>query len=194
MEIYSVTKRALIKAVAGTLYEMAPANNPRNIDKIISYVSEWCDRNIGNQYLIRVSKTEINSLLSKMLMDCLEYRQLNISQARWDAGERDIDTNDHSFAAVCVEHDENGVPSKISKPKDYYDFIDLDAAIGNIVYSLCCDLEHNEDCFLCIHAKEYQSMEPSSCEECQRCTLNPKYKCNYMTHPRALVPRNKKEK
>ena len=42
----SITKRILIKCCIGVIYEMAPNNNPRNIDKIREYIVDFCNNNI----------------------------------------------------------------------------------------------------------------------------------------------------
>lgn len=125
-----------------------------------------------------------------MLMPCKEFQWLNISQARWDKGQRELEDG---ISICAVAHDDDGTPCALSGSPDYHDFVDLDACIGNIVYAIRIDYEYDCDCFLCKYAKEYQLYEPSDCKECKTCKCNPSYKCNNEPHPVSLLPRNSKE-
>ena len=189
----SITKRRLIKCCIGVIYEMAPGNNPRNIANIRQYIVNFCTNNIKD-YSIRVEDNKLFNYIKDMLFGCVEFTQLNISQDKWDKGMRDPFCKENSgFGFVAIGHDKDGVPSKITHPKDYFDFIDLDACVQNITREIDLDEQNNEDCFLCKYAKEYQSMEPSDSETCRTCTLNPKYRFKRESHPMSLVPRNSPE-
>ena len=189
----SITKRRLIKCCIGVIYEMAPNNNPRNIDKIREYIVDFCTNNITD-YSIRIEDNKLFNYIKDMLFGCVEFTQLNISQDKWDKGMRDPFCKENSgFSFTAVGHDKDGVPSKITQSKDYFDFIDLDACVQNITHEIDMDEQNSEDCFLCKYAKEYQSMEPSDSETCRTCTLNPNYKFKREPHPMSLVPRNSPE-
>lgn len=189
----TLSKRRLIKCCIGVIYEMAPNNNPRNIDKIREYIVNFCNNNIKN-HSTRIEDNQLFKYIKDMLFGCVEFTQLNISQNKWDKGMRDAFCKENSgFGFTAVGHDKNGVPTTITQFKDYFDFIDLDACVRNIVCDIILDEENNEDCFLCKYAKEYQSTEPSDSEICKTCTLNPKYKFNREPHPMSIIPRNSPE-
>lgn len=186
MEKYFITKSKVVKAVASVIYDFAPGNNPRGIIKIMRHVRLWCSKNFKDYD--KWTKAEINANFTKMLYTCKEFTQLNISQALWDNGVRDYnDSKNQGVSFTSVGHDEDGEPCVITKTKEYYDFVDLDACINNIIREYILDIENNEDCFLCKYAEEYQSFEPSNCEKCRTCTLHPEHRCNYEPHPTSLV-------
>ena len=188
-----LSKRRLIKCCIGVIYEMAPNNNPRNIDKIREYIVNYCTNNIKN-YSTRIEANKLFNYIKDMLFGCVEFTQLNISQDKWDKGMRDPFCKENSgFSFTAVGHDKDGVPSKITQSKDYFDFIDLVACVQNITHEIDMDEQNSEDCFLCKYAKEYQSMEPSDSETCRTCILNPNYKFKREPHPMSLVPRNSPE-
>lgn len=179
----TLSKTRLIKCCIGVIYEMAPNNNPRNIDKIREYIVDFCTNNITD-YETKVEDNKLFKYIKDMLFGCVEFTQLNISQDKWDKDMRDPFCEENSgFSFTAVGHDKDGVPSKIIQSKDYFDFIDLDACVQNITYDIKLDEQNNEDCFLCKYAKEYQSMEPSDSETCKTCTLNPNYKFKREPHP-----------
>lgn len=187
----SISKRRLIKCCIGVIYEMAPNNNPRNIDKIREYIVNYCNNNNIKDYSTRIENNKLSKFIKDMLFGCVEFTQLNISQDKWDKGMRDPFCKENSgFSFTAVGHDKDGVPSKIIQSKDYFDFIDLDACVRNITHEIDLDEQNSEDCFLCKYAKEYQSMEPSDSETCRTCTLNPNYRFKREPHPMSLVPRN----
>lgn len=188
-----LTKSCLIKNILGVIYEMAPGCKPRNIDKIHKYVLDWCDKNVKD-YITEVNSKDLNKYLKDMLMACEEFTQLNISQKKWDEGVKDYnDKRNSGFGVVSVGHNNDGSPCSIYTPEEYCDFIDLDALIPNIASAIICDKQNSEDCFLCKFAGKYGNMEPTDCEECKTCCINPNYKFNYIPHPKSLLPRNSKE-
>lgn len=188
-----LTKPLLCKHILGTIYELAPGCKVRNINKIHKYILNWCNENKINYTDIEYSKFE--DYLRDMLMNCLEFRQLNISQKLWDTGVRDYDDERNQGFAIStfVSHDKNGDPSYIYTAEEYTDFIDLDACIPNIVSSYINEIQINDDCFLCKFAGKYGNMEPTNCEECKTCLCNPKIKYNRVPHPKSLLPRNSEE-
>lgn len=189
----TLSKRRLIKCCMRVIYEMAPNNNPRNIDNIREYIVDFCTNNITD-YETKIEDNKLLKYIKDMLFSCVEFTQLNISQDKWDKGMRDPFCKENSgFSFTAIGHDKDGVPSKIIQSKDYFDFIDLDACVQNITYEIKLDEQNDKDCFLCKYAKEYRSMEPSDSETCKTCTLNPNYKFKREPHPMSLVPRNSPE-
>lgn len=189
----SISKRRLIKCCIGVIYEMAPNNNPRNIDKIREYIVDYCNKNVED-YSTRIEDNKLSKFIKDMLFGCVEFTQLNISQDKWDEGMRDPFCKENSgFSFTAVSHDKDGVPSKIAQSKDYFDFIDLDACVQNITHELDLDEQNDEDCFLCKYAEKYQSMNPSDSETCRTCTCNPNYRFRREPHPMSLIPTNSPE-
>lgn len=183
------TKRSFISSLSGLAYEMAPGFKPRNFDKIIDYVKENFEQFEGfKDWEVKFNGKvwELKNACKNFLMQCQEFRQLNISQKRYDLGQREPDSG---FAVVAVGHDSNGVPCSIMTPEEYCDFIDLDAFCSNLAGALSFDSEASEtSCFLCKFAKSYGSLEPSGCDTCEHCLNNPKnedYWYKYETHPLA---------
>lgn len=189
----TLSKRKLVKCCIGVIYQMAPNNNPRNIDKIREYIIDFCTNNIKD-YSIKIEDNKLSKYIKDMLFGCVEFTQLNISQNKWDKDMRDPFCKENSgFNFTTVGHDKDGVPSKITQSKDYFDFIDLDACVRNITHEIYLDEQNNKDCFLCKYAKKYLSMEPSDSDICKTCNINPNYTFKRESHPMSLVPRNSPE-
>lgn len=186
-----ISKRKIIGAVAGVIYEMHPYHKPEGIDKIIDAVNKWCDDtpDCGGRIKDAFKLFEWDSWkdfekwLNDFLKNILEFRQLNISRKLKDEGVKDADDERNSgiifVSRYTVETQDNR----------YTDFVDLDACVRNIVRQIDIIEQMDEDCFLCKYAKEYGSMEPSDSEVCKNCLCNPKIKYNRETHPMALKPK-----
>ena len=179
MEKFRVTNSQLIEAFAGVIYKMHPYHKPENFDKIMDALLKRLDTkaeiyNGKKLTFIMLEYESINDFekkLKEFLFNIKEFRQLNISKKLKDAGVRfstsyDVDTED----------------------KRYTDFVDLDACVQNIVFSLDRIIQFDDDCFLCKYAKEYGSMEPGD-PRCDTCICNPNVKYKRETHPMALKPR-----
>ena len=195
MEKVKITKRDVIHTVSGVLYDLAPSHKPRRIDEIIEQCCKFCDERIGDEFVIHLDEKEVWDFVKDMIYDFKPFRQLNLSQAELDNGITDCDDPNRKggFAACFVGHDDNGDVVSIETTKNYNDFIDLDAAVQNIVYELIQRNVNSTDCMLCKYAKEYCSCEPSGCDECKTCIHNPKYKSNYVSHPKSLLPMDSDE-
>ena len=195
MEKVKITKRDVIHTVSGVLYDLAPSHMPRRIDEIIEQCCKFCDERIGDEFVIRLDEKEVWDFVKDMIYDFKPFRQLNLSQAELDNGITDCDDPNRKggFAACFVAHDDDGNVVGIKTTNDYNDFIDLDAAVQNIEYELIHRSINSTDCMFCKYAKEYYSTEPSGCDECKTCIHNPKYKSNYVNHPKSLLPRNSDE-
>lgn len=195
MEKVKITKRDVIHTVSGVLFDMAPSHKPRRIDEIIEQCCKFCDDRIGNEYVIRLDDKEVWNFVKEMIYGFEAFRQLNLSQAELDNGITDCDNPNRKggFAAYFVGHDDDGDVVSIETTNDYDNFIDLDAAVQNIVSELIWRSVNSNDCMFCKNAKEYYSNEPSGCDECQACIHNPNYKNNYVSHPKSLLPINSVE-
>lgn len=192
MEKIRISNREIISSVAGTIYEMHPYKCPENMDKIMSGVVSYYDEKIdscghkGDNFKI-FDYIDSNSLLNELdtlLKSIKEFRQLNISKKLKDDGVDDIDDDRNGGFSFT---DRYTIENKDSR---YSDFIDLDACIRNIVNEILNKRKQSEDCMFCKFAIEYGSFEPSECNECKNCSLNPKLKFNRISHPMSLKPRN----
>lgn len=170
----TISKRVLIEAVAGAAVAMHPYNDPPALGRIIAHLSA----ELGKAGISEVpGQGALCGLLKDMLFSCPEFRQLNISKSRWDQGQRDID-QDGRFMSCSGDPREN-------------DFVDIWALCQNAAAAyIALD---DDGCFLCAHASEYGSMEPSAREECARCFRNPALRDERQWHPWALLPRNSEE-
>ena len=67
----SITKRRLVKCCIGVIYEMAPNNNPRNIDKIREYIVNYCTNNITKYSIGIEDNKRFNYMLVMIKMEFL---------------------------------------------------------------------------------------------------------------------------
>ena len=184
-----ISNKEVIGTVAGIIYRMHPYHNPENINVIITKIIEYFDNNVkekekDNTFKLLSFKdwNEFTMWIKEFLMGIKEFRQLNISKKLKDAGVDDIDDDRNKGIHITTIH------SVQTNDSRYSDFVDLDACIQNIVNELATLKESSDDCFLCLYAKEYGSMEPAN-EICETCICNPKIKYNRVPHPMSLKPR-----
>lgn len=190
MENFRITNRQLIKSVTGTIYAMHPYHKPENFDKIMDALLKFLDskaevhkgKKLTFIMLEYESIDDFKKKLKEFLFGIKEFRQLNISKKLKDAGVEDIDDKRNSGIKVSTIYDVD------TEDERYTDFIDLDACIQNIVFSVDRIIQFDEDCFLCKYAKEYGSMEPGD-PRCDTCICNPNVKYKRETHPMALKPK-----
>ena len=184
MTRYDITKRRLINAVTGVIYEMHPYHHPEGIDAIVDKIEEFyetSDKVKFKRFLEVSDKDEFNPIIKDILMSIPEFRKLNISRKLRDQGVDDLDDERNQGIRVTTRYD--------SCDDRYTDFIDLDAAIQNITYQLFAQYQYSDDCFLCNFAKEYGSMEPGD-ERCSTCICNPNMNYNREPHPMSIKPHN----
>ena len=185
----SISNKTVINAIAGVLFEMHPYHNPEGIDAIIEEIeghfNELDEKHKNNTFkLIRfTSYNEFYKELKKWLKNIKEFNDLNISRKLKDQGVVDVEDERNKGFVAC---DRYTVKTNDSR---YSDFIDLDAAIRNIVNQIGMINDYSDDCFLCKNATEYGSMEPGQ-TICETCTCNPKMSNKRETHPMALKPHN----
>lgn len=186
-----ISNRQIIGAVAGVIYEMDPYHNPEGIDKIIGAINKWCDETADcsgrTKDTFKLFEWEnwrdFEKWLDEFLKGILEFRRLNISKDLKEKGVKDCDDERNQGFAFTDRY------TRETQDKRYYDFIDLDACIRNIVRQIDVLQQMDEDCFLCKYAEEYGSMTPTDCDRCNNCLCNPKIKYNRETHPMALKPK-----
>lgn len=183
-----INRRTFIASIVKTIYEMAPGFKPRNIDKIINNLIEKLNTaDIRNKFGVTkvpthfaIARLETDKELRDLItyaLDQDEVRELNISNNNYKNG--NIQTDRAVF--VTETSDEPDIDD---------DFIDLAALAQNSFIEVIMQEQMREDCFLCKFAKEYSSTEPSDCDECKHCVLNPDYSYKRITHPIALIPIN----
>ena len=169
---------------------MHPYRKPENFDKLMDALLKRLDTKAeihkGKKLtFIMLEYESINDFKNKLkefLFEIKEFRQLNISKKLKDTGVEDIDDKRNSGSKFSTRYDVD------TEDERYTDFIDLDACVQNIVFSVDRIIQFDEDCFLCKYAKEYGSMEPGD-PRCDTCICNPniKYKCE--SHPMSLKPK-----
>lgn len=186
-----ISNKQIIGSTSGIIYRMHPYHNPEGMHTIINSLIDEMNKlpYKGNpKSTFKLYEFEswdaFEKWLHDVLFNILEFRQLNISKKLKDAGV--IDTNDERnkgfrfTSAYDIETDDSR----------YTDFIDLDACVRNIVREIDMLDRLDGDCFLCTYAKEYGSMEPSDCDKCKTCSINPKYTYNRENHPMSIKPKN----
>lgn len=190
MEKFRVSNSTLIEAFTGVIYRMHPYNKPENFDKIMDALLKHLDskaethngRKLTFILLEYESINDFENKLREFLFGIKEFRQLNISKKLKDAGVEDI-TDKRNYGIKFSDR-----WTVDTEDERYTDFIDLDACIQNIVYSVNRIIQFDDDCFLCKYTKEYGSMEPGD-PRCETCMCNPNIKYKRETHPMALKPR-----
>lgn len=190
MEKFRVSNSQLIEAFTGVIYRMHPYHKPENFDKIMDALLKRLDtkaeihkgKKLTFTLLEYESINDFKKKLKEFLFEIKEFRQLNISKKLKDAGVEDIDDDRNKGIRFS---DRNSIETEDER---YTDFIDLDACIQNIVFSVDKITQFDEDCFLCKYAKEYGSMEPGD-SRCDTCICNPNVTYKRETHPMALKPK-----
>ena len=190
MEKFRVSNSQLIEAFTGVIYRMHPYHKPENFDKIMDALLKHLDTKAethkGKKLTFIMLKYEsINDFKKKLkefLFEIKEFRQLNISKKLKDAGVEDIDDERNSGIKFSTRYDVN------TEDERYTDFVDLDACIQNIVFSVNRIIQFDDDCFLCKYAKDYGSMEPGD-PRCDTCICNPNVKDKRESHPMSLKPK-----
>ena len=186
-----VSGRNIIKSVAGVIYEMHPYHMPEGIDVIIGKLNDYFDSNKGEggsvDDVFKCFKWESWNDMYKWMKEFLksipEFRELNVSRCNKDKNIKYGDDENNGFKLTDRYMRE-------TKDGRYTDFIDLDACTRNIANEIQWSEENQDDCFLCEFAKNYGSTEPSDCEACRLCTINPNYGYNRKPHPMSLKPKN----
>lgn len=197
IEKMSISNKEIINGIAGIIYYMDPYHMPENMDRIMGGVNQFYDekedsvshkKNKTFKIFIYNGYQELYKEIETLLKSIKEFNDLNISRKKKEQGVKDKNDKRNIKFAVYSIYDSD------TKDRRYTDFIDLDACIQNIVNQIVNQYHFSEDCMLCKFAKEYGSSNPSDCEECRTCCLNPNYNFNRIPHPMSLIPLNKMTK
>lgn len=168
----------VISSIYGVLLEMTPyvdEDRLQDIDDILLYVIQKFFA-LGNKDRfpkLRYSRNpflymedyEFKLWLDETLKSCPQFEKLNLSYNEIEEGIAVDDPYrpEFTFTSGYAEDNEDSW-------KD--DFIDLDAALGNIHYEIMRKLNADKDCITCEYNKE-------GSEKCKTCTLNPNYDNRY---------------
>ena len=190
MEKFRISNSQLIEAFAGVIYRMHPYHKPENFDKIMDVLLERLDtkaeihkgKKLTFILLEYESINDFKKKLKEFLFEIKEFRQLNISKKLKDAGVEDINDERNSGIKISTRY------SIETEDNRYTDFVDLDACVQNIVFSVNRIIQFDDDCFLCKYAKKYGSMEPGD-PRCDTCICNPNVKYKRESHPMSLKPK-----
>lgn len=193
---YSI--RMIMKAFAGTVFEMAPASNPYRggelialvRDKLISIIQE---QNLnGNQRLAfavlsdQEAYNTVYGWFDGFLQNIPEFQTLNFSKVEREAvlSKEELEHgNFHEIAEKLVQSREGKATSyafvdRTTSIKEDYDFIDLDAFVQNFVNELFnLEKSMNDDCFLCTweHGRGKNWLNIA----CKTCIRNDSFTDNY---------------
>lgn len=126
-----ISNKEFIGCAIGVIYRQAPQHKPRDIDKIVDYIIDYfylhADPKMKTQdksfSCLEVDEKDLDTFVRDILFGCQEFKNLNLSQYEVDNG---IDVNDEKRDGFVIV-------DAYTKIKSYYDFIDLDACVRNIV-------------------------------------------------------------
>lgn len=138
-----LSSRVFIESAVGVIYAMHPYHKPKDIDDIVEHIimsmREVAVYKSNNYCQVELDENNVYDFVDKCLKGCQAFRNLNLSQAEIDKG---ISVDDEKREKWVI-----GGASDGSHLKEYYDFIDLDACIRNIVNKIFDDFL-NDDIFL----------------------------------------------
>ena len=129
---------------------MLPICKPRNLDEIISefaYEFKSNENCVNNNEMYSIefeSNDSFNNWLEDTLKSIQAFRNLNLSQEEVDhnISVDDENRNKYNFTSAYDKYDSESWKT---------DFIDLDACIRNILNAIYFDIDHDDDCFLCMN-------------------------------------------
>lgn len=137
--MFCITKATLMGHIAMWLYRLAPKHQPRKVELIMDYVNSHIDdvfdTPLANDVEFKThdfeSRDDLYQFIDKMMKNIKAFRELNLTWQEYEAGV-DADSPDRGNTVVFTSmHDENSPLSWYTK-----DFIDLDAFVQDVVYSL----------------------------------------------------------
>jgi len=186
--------RMIMKAFAGTLYEMAPASNPYRggelvalvRDRLLSFIQAH-HLNDDNRLVFAVLSDQeayntVYSWFDDLLQSMPEFQTLNFSKVERERvlSKEELETgNFHEIAEKLVKSRENKPTTyafidRNTSLKEDYDFIDLDAFVPNFVGELFnLDRSMDDDCFLCTWEQDRGK------KKCKTCIRNESFTDNY---------------
>lgn len=171
----SIQERFFMQAIGGQLFAQAPLCQPRKVDIIMKKVGEQFRKDavetMSQWFVLMVEEDKLKEYLRKTLLSIPEFEELNLSQMEYDNGVKVHDEDRGKFKFTSAYDVETSESWK-------YDFIDLDAFIGNAERNIWMLMDYETDCFCCIHNPRDGESRP---KECSTCLVNPGFKINYET-------------
>ena len=134
-----ICKQELVGHIAMWLYRLAPKNQPRKVDVIMKHVNSRIDSvfDIPFKHDPEFKKRDFEDrndlyrFVNELMKNIKEFRELNLTWQEYEAG-IDVDSPNREEVVVFTSmHD-------VRSSEDWYtkDFIDLDAFVQDVVYSL----------------------------------------------------------
>lgn len=134
-----ISKQELVGHIAMWLYRLAPEHQPRKADVIMKHVNSRIDSvfNIpfkhDTEYKVRgfEDRNDLYRFVDELMKNIKEFRELNLTWQEYEAG-IDVDSSDREEGIVFTSMYD------VRSSEDWYtkDFIDLDAFVQDVVYSL----------------------------------------------------------
>ena len=134
-----ISKQELVGHIAMWLYRLAPEYQPRKADLIMKHVNSRIDSvfNIpfkhDTEYKVRgfEDRNDLYRFVDELMKNIKEFRELNLTWQEYEAG-IDVDSSDREKGIVFTSMYD------VRSSEDWYtkDFIDLDAFVQDVVYSL----------------------------------------------------------
>lgn len=140
-----ITKNTMMGHIARWLYSLAPKNEPRKVDVIMRRVGNRIDsvfdipfkHDLNFKIRHFKNRDDLYQFVDELMKNIKEFRELNLTWKDYENGV-DVDSPDRENTIVFTS-----MYDKRSS-EDWYtkDFIDLDAFIQNVVYTLCMEDEY----------------------------------------------------
>ena len=134
-----ICKQELVGHIAMWLYRLAPKNQPRKADVIMKHVNSRIDSVFDipfkhdTEYKKRdfEDENDLYRFVDELMKNIKEFRELNLTWQEYEAG-IDVDSSDREEGIVFTSMYD------VRSSEDWYtkDFIDLDAFVQDVVYSL----------------------------------------------------------
>ena len=134
-----ICKQELVGHIAMWLYRLAPKNQPRKADVIMKHVNSRIDSVFDipfkhdPEYKKRdfEDRNDLYRFVDELMKNIKEFRELNLTWQEYEAG-IDVDSPDREECLVFTSMYD------VRSSEDWYtkDFIDLDAFVQDVVYSL----------------------------------------------------------
>ena len=137
---WCMSLRKAVQAVMGTLYAQSPYHIPRKADIICQKFQDAFKKDAKlyqDFYFYEMKDKDVYGFFEKLLKDIPEFVELNLSKVEYEKGIKVDDPSRPPFG--CVSRD--------SWIKEEHDFVDLDAAVRNVV-RLYFQVEDDEREFL----------------------------------------------
>ena len=139
-----ITNNLLVGHIAMWLYRLAPKYQPRKADIIMKHVNSRIDSvfdipiKYDPEFKIKdfEDRNDLYKFVDELMKNIKEFRELNLTWQEYEAGV-DVDSPDRDeVIAFASMYD-------VKSSEDWYtkDFIDLDAFVQDVVYSVLLEEE-----------------------------------------------------